>query len=140
MYLNLGLANNGRPQHDPSWATSRYIQIMRIQKVIQEFEVILAQNKIEEKRTLIQVKCVSKWIADVKDKSSLAQNLAAKLTILRRDFFNENDTESQSGEIAKEIKVTGQKTAYESRASLDGKILYMVLAHPDHIDDLEKYI
>ena len=66
--------------------------------------------------------------------------MTAKLTILRRDFFNENDTESQSGEIAKEIKVTGQKTAYESRASLDGKILFMVLAHPNYIDDLEKYI
>ena len=111
VYLNLGLSHNGKPQHDPSWATSRYIQIIRIQKVIQEFEVILAQNKIEEKRTLIQVKCVSKWISNVKDKVSLAQNLAAKLTILRRDFFNENDTESQSGEIAKEIKITGQKTA-----------------------------
>ena len=38
------------------------------------------------------------------------------------------------------MKVTGQKTTYESRASLDGKILFLVLAHPDHCDAIEKYI
>ena len=38
------------------------------------------------------------------------------------------------------MKVTGQKTNYESRASLDGKILFLVLANPDYCDALEKYI
>ena len=72
MYLNLGLGQGGKPQHDPSWATSRFVQILRIQKVLQEFEVIMAQNKIEERRTLLQIRAVAKWISDVKIKASLA--------------------------------------------------------------------
>ena len=51
--LNLGLGHGGKPLHDPTWATNRYIQITRIQKVLSEFEILTAQNKITEKRTIL---------------------------------------------------------------------------------------
>ena len=48
----------------------------------------MLQNKIEERRTLIQVKAVCKWIEDEKIKTYMAEMMSSKLTILRRDYLN----------------------------------------------------
>ena len=61
---------------------------MRWQKYIREVEVIILQNKITERRTLVQVKAVCKWISDLKIKAYMAEMLSSKLTILRRDYLD----------------------------------------------------
>ena len=38
------------------------------------------------------------------------------------------------------MKITGKKTYQETRANLDGKIIFIALAHSEFLDEIEKLI
>ena len=71
----------------------------------------------------------------------MAEMMSSKLTILRRDYLDSSKvTQSIKAEQEQEMKITGKKTYQESRANLDGKIIFIALAHADFLNEIEKLI
>ena len=101
----------------------------------------MVQNNISEKRAILQVKAINKWIEQPNQKSWVAEMIANKLTILRRDFIaGLEKAEGQEQNQEKVKKVTQTNTPFESRACLDGKLIFLVLAHAENCDELERLI
>ena len=63
------------------------------------------------------------------------------MTILRRDYIDEIDKAAGKEQgLEKVKKVTEKNTPFESRACLDGKLIFLVLSNAENCDDIEKFI
>ena len=135
------------------WAQDRFITVKRMQVSIPDLNSIMAkQQSFDEQQVIHQIKSISMLI-DQEKKVEIAEQIAAQLTILRRDYLKsleEGVSEGMSEQLQKQKagiqkqlsirKITKKESMHENRAVIDGKIMYIVLGMEKHFDQMDESI
>ena len=86
--LTFGMTADGKgAQGDSVWVNDTFAKIVRWQTKIKDFEIVILQSKIEEKKSLAQLKAIPRLIKDLKVRAYITESLGNRLTILRRDHL-----------------------------------------------------
>ena len=84
--LTIGMKTGGARERDMSFVKNRYTMITRMKDRHKDLETLFSQFNFEQERTLAVVESIVRKVETVRSKRKIAQAVAAKMTLFRRDF------------------------------------------------------
>ena len=134
--LTVGMKTGGARERDMSFVKNRFTMITRMKDRYKDLDQVFSQFNFEQAKTTAVVESIIKKVETVRSKRKIAQSVAAKMTLLRRDFLV--DVAEKIG--SEPVKSNLVLTPFEERATIDGKVFFLVLGRADIADQIEGLI
>ena len=134
--LAIGMKTGGTREREMSFVKNKFTMITRMRDRYKDIDQMFSQYNLEQMKTLAAVESIVKKVETVESKRKIAQAIAAKMTLLRRDFLV--DVAEKMG--SEPVKSNLVLTPFEERATIDGKVFFLILGRADIADQIEGLI